>query len=136
MRAPKRLLRRAAWQRPAAVSELARPEYHRVNTCAHFRKEVSETMALIEALGAAMAAAATPVPDSEPEALLPWAAVERASHEWHVRIAVLESVLRHASEDKNAAGRFRTSGEMSSQELVWTLQGTKRWCRSTSPEKF
>jgi len=46
------LVRALFEQRPPVATELTRPEFHRVNGCKNFRKELSETMALVRALGA------------------------------------------------------------------------------------
>jgi hypothetical protein len=75
-------------QQPAAAVELARPEYHRVNKCKHFRKELSETMALVRALGSAVLAAAgvnQTCPSTSPTGeLLPWETLGTLSQDWHV----------------------------------------------------
>lgn len=61
------LVRSLFEQRPAVATELTRNEYHRVNGCKNFRKELSETMALVRALGNEIIKG---VPEIFPEVLL------------------------------------------------------------------
>lgn len=98
-----RLVRALYRERAAVAAALAKPEFHRVNGMKNFRKELTESMGLLAALGRRMAAPAAPAatllaaaaaaapaplqcpPCVEPQPqLLPWDALEQASADWHV----------------------------------------------------
>jgi len=85
-------------ERPDIAMELARHVYHRINCLTNFRKELTETMTIVQSLGNLIAKTQTfnicdtnmtsssnnIVPNLSTVQFIPWGIADEKSHAWHI----------------------------------------------------